>query len=347
MTVRRIFHVQLGRDGGTERFFVTLAQAFAERGIEQGFAIRPGRGWRQEIERLGEIHEGTYLRRTPGSLLALWRMRRAMRGFAPDVAMAWRAPAARLIPDLRDTVKIVRLGDYPRHVRHFRHLDAVVCNNPSIARHTEGLGWTGAMPVISNFARPVKPVPVTRAEMDTPPGAFVIGSAGSLVHRKAYDTLLRAVAGLPDAWLWLAGDGEDRTALEALAARLGIADRVRFAGWLAEPMNLIAGADVFVMPSRQEPLGNVLIEAWHCGIPSVATRTDGPNWFATDGEDALLVPIDEPTAMAAAIARLRDDPGLRETLVANAGKTLDARFPKPAAIDVYLETSAKLAGARA
>ena len=113
MTVRRIFHVQLGRDGGTERFFVTLAQAFAERGIEQGFAIRPGRGWRHEIERLGEVHEGTYLRRTPGSLLALWRMRRAMRRFAPDVAMAWRAPAARLIPDLRDTVKIVRLGDYP------------------------------------------------------------------------------------------------------------------------------------------------------------------------------------------------------------------------------------------
>jgi glycosyltransferase involved in cell wall biosynthesis len=241
MTVRRIFHVQLGRDGGTERFFVTLAQAFAERGVEQGFAIRPGRGWRHEIERLGEIHEGTYLRRTPGSLLALWRMQRAMRAFAPDVAMAWRAPAARLIPDLRDTVKIVRLGDYPRHVRHFRHLDAVVCNNPSIARHTEGLGWNGAMPIISNFARPVTPVPVTRAEMDTPPGAFVIGSAGSLVHRKAYDTLLRAVAGLPDAWLWLAGDGEDRTALEALAARLGIAGRVRFAGWMAEPMNLIAG----------------------------------------------------------------------------------------------------------
>jgi glycosyltransferase involved in cell wall biosynthesis len=347
MTIRRIFHVQMGREGGTERFFVTLAQAFAERGIEQAFAIRPGRAWRQEIEGLGEIHEGTFMRRTPGSMLALRRMRQAMRDFRPDVAMAWRAPAARLIPDLRDTVKVVRLGDYPRHVSHFRHLDAVICNNPSIAHHTHAIGWKGAMPVISNFARPVSPVPVSRTEMRTPPDAFVIGSAGRFTHIKGYDTLLRAVATLPDAWLWLAGDGEDRDELETLAAQLGIAGRVRFAGWQAEPMNLIAGADVFVMPSREEPLGNVLIEAWHCGIPSVATRTDGPNWFATHGKDALLVPIDEPAAMAAAIARLRGDTALRETLVGNAKATLEARFSKKAVIDLYLETFEALGKARA
>ncbi|MGP1354920.1 glycosyltransferase [Roseicyclus sp.] len=337
MTVRRIFHVQMGRDGGTERFFVTLAQAFAERGIEQAFAIRPGNAWAPEIARLGAVHEGHYLRRTPGALWSLARLRRAMRAWGPDAAMAWRAPAARLIPDLAGVVKIVRLGDYPRHVRHFAHLQAVVCNNPTIARHVEALGWRGAAPVISNFARPVTPRPVTRDEMATPPDAFVISSAGRLTHIKGYDTLLRAVAALPGCWLWLAGDGDLRGALEAQARDLGIADRVRFVGWLAEPMDLIAGSDAFVMPSREEPLGNVVIEAWHCGVPTVATRTDGPTWFATDGKDCLLVPIDDAPAMAAAMARLRDDADLRAALVAEARRTLAARFSKEAVVDAYLD----------
>ena len=62
-----------------------------------------------------------------------------------------------------------------------------------------------------------------------------------------------------------------------MAAELGIADRTRFAGWAERPMDYTAGADAFVMPSRDEPLGNALIEAFHAGTPSVTTHTDGPN----------------------------------------------------------------------
>ena len=336
MTVRRIFHIQPGTDGGTERFFLTLAAAFHGRDIEQAFALRPGRAWRAEAEPLGRIHEGQYLRRTPGGLLDLWRLRRAIRDFKPDAVLAWRAPAARLIPRDISAAKVVRLGDYPRHVRHFAGLDAVACNNPSIARHIRGLGWAGDAPVISNFVRPIAPAPITRASLETPESAFVVCGAGRLTRVKGFDLLIDAVAQLPGAHLWLVGDGDQADALREQAERAGISARVKFLGWRDDPTEVIAAADAFVLPSRDEPLGNALLEAWGAGVASVATRTDGPNWYATHEGDCLLVPVGDARAIAAALARLQSDQGLRAGLARAARATLEQKFSADGVVDAYL-----------
>ena len=337
MTVRRIFHIQPGTDGGTERFFVTLSEAFHERGIDQQFAIRPGRPWRGEVEGFGDIQEGQFLRRTPRGMFDLWRLHRAIREFQPDAIMAWRAPAARLIPRSVPVAKIVRLGDYPRHARHFSGLDAVVCNNPSIARHIRELGWGGAAPIISNFSRPVSSAPISRAELDTPEGAFVVCGAGRFTKVKGFDLLIAAVAQLEGVYLWLVGDGPEAEALLWQAEDLGVSDRVRFAGWREDPTEVIGAADAFVLPSRDEPLGNALIEAWRVGVPSVASMTDGPNWYAEDGRDALMVPVGDVDALAGAVRRLMADGELREGLVAGARQTLTERFDRDAVVDAYLE----------
>ena len=337
MTVRRIFHIQPGTDGGTERFFVTLSEAFHERGIEQRFAIRPGRPWRHEVEGFGAIREGQFLRRTPCGMFDLWRLHRAIREFEPDAIMAWRAPAARLIPRDVQAAKIVRLGDYPRHVRHFAGLDAVVCNNPTIARRIRDLGWGGDAPIISNFSRPVSSSPISRAELDTPDGAFVVCGAGRFTKVKGFDLLIAAVAQLEGVYLWLVGDGPEAEALLWQAEDLGVSDRVRFAGWREDPTEVIGASDVFVLPSRDEPLGNALIEAWRVGVPSVASMTDGPNWYAEDGRDTLLVPVGDAGAIAVALMRLLGDADLRVRLVDGARETLLQRFDREGVVDAYLE----------
>lgn len=342
MSIQRIFHIQPGTDGGTERFMITLAQGFAERGITQGFAIRPGRSWAGEIAPLGAVSEGQFLRRTPGGLWSLWRLRRMIRAWRPDAIMAWRAPAARLVPRIGGVAKIVRLGDFPRHAGHFAGLDAVVCNNPSIARHVAGLGWAGETPVISNFVRATAAAAVSRNALDTPEDAFVICGAGRFTRGKGFDLLIDAVARLPDAWLWLIGDGPEGDALRHQTATLGLEGRVRFAGWRADPTEIIAAADAFVLPSRNEPLGNALLEAWGAGVPSVATRTDGPIWYATDGQDCLLVQIDDAQAITDALGRLMASPDLRVRLAQCARATLAQRFSRDAVIDSYLATFDRL-----
>lgn len=289
------------------------------------------------MEGFGAIHEGRSLRRTPRGLLDLWRLHRAIRAVQPDAIMAWRAPAARLIPRDVAAAKIVRLGDYPSHVRHFAGLDAVVCNNPSIARHFEGLGWHGNAPIISNFSRPVASAPILRAELDTPEGAFVVCGAGRFTRVKGFDLLIEGVAQVPGVYLWLVGDGPEADALLRQAEDLRVSGRVRFAGWRDDPTEVIGAADAFVLPSRDEPLGNALIEAWRVGVPSVASMTDGPNWYAEDGRDVLLVPVGDAGAIAGALRRLVEDAGLRGRLVDGARNPLSQRFDRGGVVDAYLE----------
>ena len=336
MSPRRILHMHFGKEGGAERFFVNLVQAFGEAGIEQRFVTRPGRIWHDEIAPLGPILQSNYRRISPGSLILTWRVRRMVRDWQPDVIMAWMSRSSRLIPDWPGAVKLTRLGDYPRHLKNFRNNDLIVANTPGIAEACRALGWTKPLQVVSNFARQVDIRPVRRADHDTPDDAFVIAGSGRFVGRKGFDTLIRAAALVPGAWLWLAGAGEREAELRALAEELGIAGRTRFFGWVDEPMHIVAAADVYVMPSRHEPLGNVILEAWHARVPVVSTRSEGPSWFATDGQDALMVDIDDAPGMAAAIARLRDDPALAARLVAGGAATLEAKFTKAQVIAHYM-----------
>ena len=133
------------------------------------------------------------------------------------------------------------------------------------------------------------------------------------------------------------GDGPERSALEALAREVGIAPRTRFVGWVDEPIHYIAATDVFGMPSRHEPLGNVILEAWHTGVPVVATRSEGPSWYMIDGENGLLVDIDDLDAFTAAVNRVRSDATLVEALVAGGRMRLREMFARDRIVDQYLD----------
>lgn len=332
----RIVHLQYGKTGGAERFFVALVRAFARRGLEQRFVIRRGQIWEAEVRALGPVSTPVFpVPGLTGPLLRAW-LRRRCAAWRPDVVMAWAPRAARMAPALPGIRTITRLGDFPDHLRHFPTSDVLVGNIPGIVARARSLGWTNPAVVISNFARDVDPAPRPRAAMGTPEDAFVIVGGGRFVHRKGIDVLIRAAARVPGAWLWLAGDGPDRAALEALAREEGISDRTRFLGWLAEPIHAFAAADVLVMPSRHEPFGNIAIEGWRAGVPVVSTRSEGPDWYMTDGVDGLLVEIDDAAALADRLTRLRADPALRARLVEGGRATLARAFTEDAVVDAYL-----------
>lgn len=336
MTALRVLHCHFGREGGAERFFVNLAQAFARRGVEQRFVIRPGRSWHGEVAALGPVIQDDFSRISPMSLVLHLRVAHLVRRWRPHAAMAWMPRAGRLIHDWDGVVKLARMGDFPRHLRHFGNCDLLVGNLPGITERCRELGWARPAITISNFPRPIVPRPVARSELATPEGAFLVAAGGRFEPRKGFDLLLRALARVPEAWLWLVGDGSQRQALEALAAELGIAERVRFAGWVAEPIHYVASADAFVMPSRHEPLGNALLEAWQAGVPSISTRSEGPDWYMRDGIDGILTPIDDAAAITAGLARLRDDPALGQGFARNAKARLAERFSEEGVVEAYL-----------
>ncbi len=135
-------------------------------------------------------------------------------------------------------------------------------------------------------------------------------SVGLLVPRKRHHLTIEALSLLPGRQLLIAGEGPERARLEALAARLGVADRVRFLGSVPhrELPSLYAAADVMVLASEREGWANVLLEAMACGTPVVATEA----WGAREaiGEEGAGLVINEATApaLAAAIARMLTEP---------------------------------------
>ena len=161
-------------------------------------------------------------------------------------------------------------------------------------------------PVIHELAR----APVSHdwlVKKDLP----VILGVGRLTRQKGFSTLLKAFALLPTkvkARLIILGEGEDRPMLEGLAKKLNTSHAVSMPGHVANPYSYISKADVYVMSSRWEGPGHALIEAQALGIPSISTTCPaGPRETLLNGEAGLLVPVDDPPAMATAIERFLND----------------------------------------
>lgn len=333
----KVLHFHFGKDGGAERFFVHLINGLAQAGVEQKIVIRPNRGWKKEIDPSIEVMESDFRTVSLDRLLLPLRMKRLIRDWKPDSVLGWMPKGAKLVPDEPAPLKLVRLGDYPESLEKFRNIDVVVCNTPGIAAHVKKLGWTRGVTVISNFTDQQKVDPAARSQLDTPAGAFVISSMGRFVPRKGFDVILRALAKLPEAVFWAIGHGEQEENLRKLAAELGVTDRVRFAGWQADPRPLIAASDVFIAASSHEPLGNVILEAWAQEVPVVSTRSEGPSWFMSNGKDGLMVDIGDADAMAGAVERLRADRELVRQLVAGGRETLKRQFSEEGVVQAYID----------
>jgi glycosyltransferase involved in cell wall biosynthesis len=136
-----------------------------------------------------------------------------------------------------------------------------------------------------------------------------------LVPIKAHEVFFQAAAAIapvkPRAVFVIVGDGERRQELGALAARLGLADRVRFLGWRADLNRVYADLDVVALTSRNEGSPVALIEAMAAGRPVVSTRVGGVEDLIVDGEHGLLCPMDDAASVAAQVTRVLDTPDLR------------------------------------
>ncbi len=330
-------HFHFGKDGGAERFYVHLVNALEELEVEQISVIRPQRTWRHIVENATEIIESHFRNLSFDRVLLPLRMKRLANRWRPDAIMAWMPKGAKLMPDYSQAMRIVRLGDYPKKLEHFKNIDVVVCNTPGIAERVRKLGWTRGIEVISNFTPTEKVKPISRTEMDTPQDAFVVTSMGRFVARKGFDVLVASLVNSPDTWLWLVGDGEDEQELKDQAQRLGVLERIRFAGWQTDTRPYVAASDVFAMASRHEPLGNVVLEAWAQDIPVISTRCEGPSWFMTDGENGLMVDIDDAKGFANSYEMLKNSNELVKKLVAGGREKLESTFSEKAICDAYME----------
>ena len=168
------------------------------------------------------------------------------------------------------------------------------------------------------FKAPTATRTLTRRRLGIADRAVVVGSIGWLLPIKAPEVLLEAMGSVwkrrPDIELVFVGKGDLERSLKAAVKRMNAADRVRFLGWRSDIPDLMHCFDLFVLPSRNEGMGRVIIEAMAAGLPVVASRTGGVPDLVTDGQNGFLVPPGDAAALGRAILTLADRPDLRRRM---------------------------------
>ena len=326
--------------GGAETFFVSLTLALARAGLKVQSVLKPNAAREESLARAGLRYETAPFSsvldfRTPGVL------DRTITAFAPDIVLAFAGRAASFAPKGSHTV-IGRLGGY-YNLRNFRHCDHLVCNAPDLVRYVKEGGWSPEkVSLIPNFPSVSDEPALDRAVFDTPQDAPLAVALGRLHPNKGLDVLIKAAASIPELFVWIAGEGPERSRLENLAQELGLQSRVRFLGWRSDRAALYKAADLCVYPSREEPFGNVVVEAWSCGVPIVTTASTGPLWVTRNNEDAIVTPVDDVDAFAAGIRQVIASKVLAARLVAGGRRRLTEEFSEDAIIAQYINLFEKV-----
>jgi glycosyltransferase involved in cell wall biosynthesis len=313
----KILHIMAGRGlGGAETYAADMMLSLHASGVTQCVVMAADAPRFVELKEAG-IRLAPDVLRSRFQPFQKFAVVRLIKQEQPTLIHCWMRRAASLMPRWRQGPVIGWFGGYydPKHFRRCSHFVGVT---PDIVRHMHEHGVAAGRAFYVPTFPDVKPeAPADRASLQTPAHAKVALALSRLHPKKGLDTLLQAAQILPDLYVWLAGDGPLRPDLEKLARDLGVMERVRFLGWRTDRGALLRAANVCVLPSRYEPFGTVILEAWAAGTPLVACASAGPKATISDGVDGMLIPIDASDALAVGLNRVLSDDGLRTRLIAN------------------------------
>lgn len=341
MTMRVLHAITEMGVGGAER----LVELLVDRGATTGWTSAVVSGGGLIADDLAARGVPTMplrmARRSPLRMIGSVRdAARAVRTFEPDVVVAHNVVvtvvcwlALRLTGHRTRLVSVfhgVAAPDYPRAARLLRRTGApVVAVSHTIAGRLVAAGLPEhRVQVIHNAVAATPPFAKAagRRALDLPAKLPVILCIARFAPQKRHDVLLRAVAELDDTHtLLLAGEGPQLASVEALAAELGIAERVRFLGVRDDIDVLLGAADVTVLTSDWEGLPLVVLESLTAGRPVVATDVDGVREVLSEG-GGTLVPPGDAAAVAAAVRALLTDKEAYAAAVEAGGNTVRSRF---------------------
>jgi glycosyltransferase involved in cell wall biosynthesis len=226
----------------------------------------------------------------------------------------------------------------------YRGFDSFTANAQAVARHVhevDGIPLSKIEVIYNGVTMPS--VPHDHAVQGPP----IVGVVANLNRRvKRVDLFLEAARlvhrDVPEAAFVIVGDGALRPELEALAARLGIADAVRFAGPVDDASPYVASFDVGVLPSDSEGLSNAILEYMAAGVPTVARRVGGNGELVIDGVTGFLVESADGADLAKAIVRLLKDRELRGRLGRASRETAGRRYSLETYVELYQNYYARL-----
>lgn len=254
-------------------------------------------------------------------LLASFRARRLIRARGIDAVVAHSGRAIYMLKRAAPAGVPVIAFNHSHNIKRTLKADAFFCITPYMKQIVDAA--TGRQKPAFVISNAVQVPPLDVLEERSADAVFSVGAIGRMVPNKGFQHLVAALGLLAKEGLrfraTIAGDGELRTALMDQADGLGIRDRIDFPGWIApdDKASFFNGLDVVCFTSEWDVQGITILEGFAWRKALIGTDVDGPSSCYEDGETALVVPPMDPAALAHALRRLHDDPGLRRRLAAN------------------------------
>jgi glycosyltransferase involved in cell wall biosynthesis len=343
--------------GGVHQVTETLARGLQARGHDVVVLVRPGSPLEARLRAVAPIEP--ILKGMDLSPAAILRARRTLRRHRAQVVLTLMkkdvritGPAARSlgIPVVVRHANDRPFGRSPHYRLLFGPVAAHHVANSQATRDTllRSARWLdpGDVSVIHNGIDAERFARADPAALPVPPGALVIGFVGRFDDRKGILDLARAwpavADALPEACLVLAGKGPEEARVRGMLAD---APRVRWLGFRGDVPQVLRAIDVLAVPSHWEGFGLVAAEALAAGVPVVAANASSLPEIVRDGREGLLVPPEDPAALAAALVRLGRDAGERGRISLAGPARVAAEFSLERMIDRYEALLMRIAGA--
>ena len=339
----KILHVIAGaKEGGAESCAIDTIKALYKKGIEQTLISRPHANFLRLIQEC-ELKSYTMSFSPLFKWAQEFKVNSIIQEEKPDLIHCWMNRAASFTPKQNNIPVLGWFGGY-YDLKYYKNCNFFMGVSKDIVRHIAEQIETPERAFVGHvFGTLDKINEFRKSDFNICENARVVLLLSRMHWKKGVDLLIDAAQQIDgDVYFLLAGDGPDIDRYKAQVKALNLEERVIFLGWQTDRLGLLNIADVCVLPSRYEPFGIVITEAWFAGVPLVATKAAGAKNYVTDQHDGLLIEIDDLNGLVEAITIALDNKKLRKKLITNGKKSYEKNFSRDAVISTLLESYKKM-----
>ncbi len=326
--------------GGAENFFERFSIALnKESDILQKVIIRKNKRRYNLLKKNGlDIEELAF--RGKWDLFTKISLKKKCEIFKPDIILTWMNRASYLISDLdKSIVKIGRLGGY-YNLKNYIYCDYLIANTQDIRNFIVSKGWDPKKVFwLNNF---VSKSSIKTLKKKNNTNEKILLGLGRFHENKAFDVIIKAMPKLKNFKLILIGKGKLKKYYQSLSQRLEVKHRVKIIDWVDDLSKYYLLADYLICPSRIEPLGNIIIEAWSYKLPVIASNIMGPKRLIKHRFNGMKFEVEDVNGLISCVNEIDTNRVLRNKISKNAYNDYQKEFSKDLVIKKFKKLFKKL-----
>jgi len=340
-TKLKILNILSGADdGGAERFFERLTISFdKKRIINQKVLIKTNSRRLNLLKKnINDLDQVSIF--NPFNPFCYKKINDIVSEFEPNVILAWMNRASKLLPKIRinNEIKVGRLGGFYK-IKNYVKCDYLIANTVEIKKYLINHGWDPLkVEYIPNFVNKNNNEKID-ISLDH---KKIIVCLGRFHKNKAFDVMIKAMTFLPSFKLWIIGSGKLKDSYLESINKLNLLERVALYDWTDNISQYLNVADLLVCPSRHEPFGNVVVDAWSHKIPVVVSNTGGPGNLIKHRINGLKFESENSFELAEQIQTVMDDANLRKKILKNGYLEFKNNFSEDVIVNKYIDFFRKI-----